>query len=62
MLDKLLVFGLGYFMGAQGGRARLEEVLGVGRTLLGRDEFKVVVGLVQGLVEGSLGAEDRLAA
>ncbi|HEY6377946.1 MAG TPA: hypothetical protein VI316_02080 [Candidatus Dormibacteraeota bacterium] len=66
MFEKLLVFGIGYVLGARAGRERLDELVQLGRKLAERDEVKMVVGLVQGVIEGQLNGyadhEDRLAA
>lgn len=51
MLERLLIFGIGYVLGAQAGKKGLEELSNTVRGLLDRDEVKMVVGLASGMVE-----------
>lgn len=65
MLDKLLFFGIGYVLGAHAGRERYEELVGLAKGLAQRDEVKMAINMLQGLVETrleTLGREVRLAA
>jgi hypothetical protein len=54
MLGKLLIFGVGYVLGARAGRARLEELIDLGRKVAQRDDVKMVISLVQGVIEDQL--------
>lgn len=54
MLERLLIFGIGYVLGAQAGKKGLEELSNTVRGLLDRDEVKMVVGLASGMVEDRL--------
>lgn len=51
MLERLLIFGIGYVLGAQAGKKGLDELSNTVRGLLDRDEVKMVVGLASGMVE-----------
>ena len=51
MLERLVIFGIGYVLGAQAGKKGLEEFGDTIRGLLDRDEVKMVVGLASGIVE-----------
>lgn len=51
MLEKLLLFGIGYMLGAKAGRERFDELVGMGRQFAERDEVKMVAGVVRGYVE-----------
>lgn len=66
MFEKLLIFAIGYVLGARAGRERLDELVQLGRRLADRDEVKMVVSLVQGAIESQLDGraprEDGLAA
>lgn len=66
MFEKLLIFAIGYVLGARAGRERLDELVQLGRRLADRDEVKMVVSLVQGAIEAQLDGhaakEDRFAA
>lgn len=65
MLEKLVFFGIGYLIGARAGRERFDELVEMARGLAQRDEVKMAIGLVQGLVESRLeaaGSGLRLAA
>lgn len=51
MLERLVIFGIGYVLGAQAGKKGLDELTATVRGLLGRDEVKTVVALAGGLIE-----------
>ena len=54
MLERLLIFGIGYVLGAQAGKKGLDELTTTVRGLLDRDEVKMVVGLAGGMIEDRL--------
>jgi hypothetical protein len=66
VFEKLLIFSVGYVLGARAGRERLDELVQLGRQLAERDEVKMVISLAQGFIEGQLNGhgddEARLAA
>lgn len=51
MLERLVIFGIGYVLGAQAGKKGLDELTQTVRGLLDRDEVKTVVALAGGLIE-----------
>ena len=51
MLERLVIFGIGYVLGAQAGRKGLDELSATVRGFLDRDEVKTVVALAGGLIE-----------
>lgn len=59
MLERLLIFGIGYVLGAQAGKKGLEELSNTVRGLLDRDEVKMVVGLASGMVEDRLNSRSE---
>jgi hypothetical protein len=56
MTEKLLLFGVGYFLGTKAGRERYEELVEMGRNLLKRDEVQMAIGLVSGFIEERVSA------
>ena len=56
MLEKALLFGVGYFLGTKAGRERYNEIMSAIGSLAGRQEIATVVNLVTGLVEERLAA------
>lgn len=51
MLERLVIFGIGYVLGAQAGKKGLDELTATVRGFLDRDEVKMAVGLASGMVE-----------
>ena len=51
MLERLVIFGIGYVLGAQAGKKGLDELTQTVRGLLDRDDVKTVVALAGGLIE-----------
>jgi len=56
MLEKALLFGIGYMLGAKAGKERYNELMATIGNLAGRREIATVVNLVSGLVEERLAA------
>lgn len=56
MLEKLLLFGVGYVLGTKAGKERYNELMSALGNLAGRREIATVVNLVSGLVEERLAA------
>jgi hypothetical protein len=56
MLEKALLFGVGYLLGAKAGKERYHEIMSAIGNLAGRREIATVVNLVSGLVEERLAA------
>jgi len=59
MLERLVIFGIGYLLGAQAGKKGLDELTATVRGLLDRDEVKLVVGLAGGIVEDRLNSRSE---
>lgn len=51
MLERLVIFGIGYLLGAQAGKKGLDELTETVRGLLDRDEVKMAVALAGGVIE-----------
>lgn len=63
MVGKLVIFGIGYVLGAQGGREQLDEFVALGRKLLMRDDVRMVVNMARDVVEARIDeAAQRIAA
>jgi len=56
MLEKALLFGIGYLLGAKAGRERYNELMRALSGLAGRREVATLVNLVSGIVEERLAA------
>ena len=56
MLEKALLFGVGYLLGAKAGKERYNELMSALGNLAGRRELQTVVQLVSGMVEERLAA------
>ena len=54
MLERLVIFGIGYVLGAQAGKKGLDELSSTFRALMQRDEVKMAMGLASGLIEDRL--------
>jgi hypothetical protein len=63
--EKLLLFGIGYVLGARAGRERLDEIVNQARQLAERDEVKMVLNMAMGFVEqrsAAMGRGERMRA
>jgi hypothetical protein len=56
MLEKALLFGVGYVLGAKAGKERFNQIVTALGGLTQRREFATVVSLVSGFVEERLAA------
>jgi hypothetical protein len=56
MLEKALLFGVGYLLGTKAGKERYNEIMNALGNLAGRRELQTVVQLVSGMVEERLAA------
>jgi hypothetical protein len=51
MLEKLVIFGIGYVLGTRAGRERFDELVAMGKKFAERDEVKMALNLAMGFVE-----------
>jgi hypothetical protein len=56
MLEKLLIFGVGYVLGTRAGRERFDELVEAAKALAERDEVKMALNLATGYLEERLSA------
>lgn len=51
MLERLVIFGIGYVLGARAGKERFDELIDMAKGFLARDDVKTVVSLAGGFLE-----------
>jgi hypothetical protein len=51
MLEKLVIFGIGYVLGTRAGKERFDELVAMGKKFAERDEVKMALNLAMGFVE-----------
>jgi hypothetical protein len=51
MLEKLVIFGVGYVLGTRAGKERFDELVETARKFAARDEVQMVVNLAVGFLE-----------
>jgi hypothetical protein len=51
MVEKLLLFGIGYVLGTRAGRERFDELVELGKQLAQRDDVQMVANLARGFIE-----------
>jgi len=51
MLEKLVIFGIGYVLGTRAGKERFEELVETARKFYARDEVQMAVSLATGFLE-----------
>lgn len=51
MLERLVIFGIGYVLGTRAGKERFDELVDMAKGFLARDDVKTVVSLAGGLLE-----------
>lgn len=51
MLEKLLIFSIGYVLGTRAGKERFDELVGAAKKFAERDEVKMAVSLAAGFLE-----------
>ena len=54
MLERLVIFGIGYMLGAKAGRERFDELVDMAKGVLARDDVKTVVSLAGGFLDERL--------
>lgn len=54
MLERLLIFGIGYVLGAQAGRQGLDDLVRTVQGFLARDDVKTALSFASALVEERL--------
>ena len=60
MVEKLLLFGIGYVLGSRAGRERFDELVEMARRFAERDEVKIALNLATGFLEERMAQGDRL--
>ena len=56
MLEKLLIFGVGYVLGTRAGKERFDELVETAKAFAARDDVQMVVSLATGFLEERLSA------
>jgi hypothetical protein len=51
MLEKLLIFGIGYVLGTRAGKERFDEMVETAKRFAARDDVQMVVSLATGFLE-----------
>jgi hypothetical protein len=51
MVEKLVIFGIGYVLGTRAGRERFDELVAMGKKFAERDEVKMAVSMAMGFIE-----------
>ena len=51
MLEKLVIFGIGYVLGTRAGKERFDEIVETARKFAARDDVQMVVSLATGFLE-----------
>ena len=51
MLEKLVIFGVGYVLGTRAGKERFDELVETAKKFAARDEVQMVVSLAIGFLE-----------
>ncbi len=51
MLEKLLIFGIGYVLGTRAGKERFDELVETAKKFAARDEVQMAVSLAAGFLE-----------
>jgi hypothetical protein len=51
MLEKLLIFGIGYVLGTRAGKERFDEMVETAKKFAARDDVQMVVSLATGFLE-----------
>jgi hypothetical protein len=51
MLEKLLIFGIGYVLGTRAGKERFDEIVETAKKFAARDDVQMVVSLATGFLE-----------
>jgi hypothetical protein len=51
MLEKLLIFGIGYVLGTRAGKERFDEMVETAKKFAAREDVQMVVSLATGFLE-----------
>ena len=51
MLEKLIIFGIGYVLGTRAGKERFNELVATAKQFAERDEVKMALSLATGFLE-----------
>jgi hypothetical protein len=51
MLEKLVIFGIGYVLGTRAGKERFDELVEAAKKFAARDEVQMAVSLATGFLE-----------
>jgi hypothetical protein len=51
MLEKLVIFGIGYVLGTRAGKERFDEIVETAKKFAARDDVQMVVSLATGYLE-----------
>ena len=51
MLEKLVIFGIGYVLGTRAGKERFNELVATAKQFAERDEVKMALSLAAGFLE-----------
>ena len=54
MLEKLIIFGIGYVLGTRAGKERFNELVATAKHFAERDEVKMALSLATGFLEERL--------
>jgi hypothetical protein len=54
MLEKLIIFGIGYVLGTRAGKERFNELVATAKQFAERDEVKMALSLATGFLEDRL--------
>ena len=54
MLEKLIIFGIGYVLGTRAGKERFNELVATAKQFAERDEVKMALSLATGFLEERL--------
>jgi hypothetical protein len=56
VLEKLLIFGVGYVLGTRAGKERFDELVDVAKKFAERDDVQMALSLATGFLEERLSA------
>ena len=51
MVEKLVIFGIGYVLGTRAGKERFDELVAMGKKFAERDDVKMALNLALGFLE-----------
>jgi len=56
MVEKLVIFGIGYVLGTRAGKERFDELVAMGKKFAERDDVKMALNLAVGFLEDRFNA------